>query len=272
MRPRGGAGEWVCLKKRMDQNAPKVKTALACGLGFAISLGSGCTTTRTLSVSPANPTAATSEQGVTCLRSVKRNAVTVWLLTPEYQTDLNEFDPPAFRVLVSNGGDKTFDFSLVNVAALSGEDSVHVFTREEYSRAITLHAVALLHGVDVQTARQLAAEEKMQASIAVADSGPVVGANGTLLHDFSTHEASSSGADVARIEESAKNRRTAIYLRRKELLDEANLMLVPHTVAPGATAGGIGKLDPALISRGQPLKLVVTAGGEAHEFVFEVGR
>jgi hypothetical protein len=42
-------------------------------------------------------------------------------------------------------------------------------------------------------------------------------------------------------------------------------------VAPGSTAGGIVKLDPAPIRRGQPLKLVVTVGGEAHAFVFEVG-
>ena len=88
MRPRGAAGEWVCLKKRRDQNAPKVKTALAFGLGFAISLGGGCTTTRTLLVSPANPAAATADQGVQCLRSVKKNAVSVWLLTPEFRTDL----------------------------------------------------------------------------------------------------------------------------------------------------------------------------------------
>ena len=246
-----------------------MKTALFFGLGLAISLGGGCT--NTLSLAPANPAAATADQGVTCLRSVKKNAVSVWLLTPEYQADLNEFDPPAFRVLVSNNGETAFDFSPVNITASSGDNPVRVITREEYSRAITLHAVALLHNVDVQTARQLAAEEKMQASIAVADSGPVVGANGTLLHDFSTHEASSSGADVARIEESTKNRRTAIYVRRKELLDEASLMLMPHTVAPGATAGGIVKLDPAHVSRGQPLKLVVSAGGETHEFIFRAG-
>ena len=78
-------------------------------------------------------------------------------------------------------------------------------------------------------------------------------------------------AAVARIEESTKNRRTAIYVRRKELLDEASLMLMPHTVAPGATAGGIVKLDPAHVSRGQPLKLVVSVGGETHEFVFRAG-
>ena len=195
--------------------------------------------------------------------------MTVWLLTPEYQTDLNEFDPPAFRVLVSNSGDKTFDFSLVNVAALSGEDSVHVFTREEYCRAINRYEDALLEAFHKQTALQKAPPEELLDSISSRDSLLSGGSSGQQMHDFTGIQNSDS---LAKIEKDAGDRRTAIYLRRKELLDEANLMLVPHTVAPGATAGGIGKLDPALISRGQPLKLVVTAGGEAHEFVFEVGR
>ena len=265
------AGEWVCLKKRMDQNAPKVKIAFFFGLGFAISLGGGCTSTRTLSLAPANPAAATADQGVPCLRSVKKNAVSVWLLTPEYQTDLNEFEPPAFRVLVSNNGDTAFDFSPVNVTASSGGNSVHVFTREEYSRAIGRQQGSLLHNVDMQTARLLAAEEKRQELITLADPMPSQGANGTLLHNFTQYQNSSPTENLTKIEETAKDRRTAIYLRQKELLDEANLMLVPRTVAPGATAGGIIKLDPAPVSRGQPLKLTVTVGGETHEFVFRAG-
>ena len=252
----------------MKQNAPKVKTALFFGLGFAISLGGGCTTTRTLSVSPANPTAVTSEQGVTCLRSVKRNAVTVWLLTPQFRTDLNEFDPPAFRVLVSNNGDQAFDLSPVDVAASSGANLVHVFTREEYCRAINRHAVALLQGVAEQTAQQKAAEEKLRESVTMA-APPVTSGTQGPLYDLSTQPSYLSPEATTRIQ--AADKRTAIYLRRKELLDEANLMLVPHTVAPGSTVGGIVKLDPAQSNRSQPLKLVVAAGGEAHEFVFEVG-
>jgi hypothetical protein len=255
----------------MDQNAPKVKTALFLGLGFAISLGGGCMTTRTLSLAPANPAAAVADQGVPCLQSVKKNAVSVWLLTPEYQTDLREFDPPAFRVMIRNNGDTAFDFSLVNVTASSGENSIHVFTREEYSRAIGRQQGSLLHNVDMQTARQMAEEEKRLELITLADPMPAQGANGTLLHNFTQYQNSSSTENLTKIEEAAKDRRTAIYLRQKELLDEANLMLVPHTVAPGATTGGIIKLDPAPISRGQPLKLVVTVGGETHEFVFRAG-
>ena len=173
--------------------------------------------------------------------------------------------------MIRNNGDKAFDFSPVNVTASSGENSVRVFTREEYCRAITRRQEALLQGIAEQTARQMAAEEKRRETLALADPGPSPGANGTLLHNFTAYQNSSSSEDVTRIEEAAKDRRTAIYLRQKELLDEANLMLVPHTVAPGATAGGIVKLDPVPISRGQPLKLVVTAGGEVHEFVFQTG-
>jgi hypothetical protein len=253
----------------MNQNAPKVKTALLFGLGFAISLGGGCTTTRTLSVSPANPTAATSEQGVQCLRSVKRNAVTVWLLTPKFQTQLHEFDPPAFRVLVSNGGGKAFDFSPVNVTASSGENSVHVFTREEYCRAINRYEDTSLQAAHQRTALQKAPSEELLASMSSRDALLSAGSSGQQMNDFSGNQGSDS---PAKIEKTAADERAAINLRRENLLDEARLMLVQHTVAPGSTAGGIVKLDPASISRGQPLKLVVTIGGEAHEFVFEVGR
>jgi hypothetical protein len=256
------------LEKRTDQNAPKVKTALAFGLGFAISLGGGCTTTRTLSVSAANSAAATSEKGVTCLRSVQRNAVTVWLLTPKYQTDLREFDPPAFRVLVSNNGDKAFDFSLVNIIASSGGNSVHVFTREEYCQAINRYEDALLEAFHKQTAQQKAPAGELLDSISSRDPLLSGGSSGQQMHDFTGIQYSDS---LAKMEETAGDRRTAIYLKWKELLDEAKLMLVQHTVAPGSTAGGIVKLDPASIRRGQPLKLVVTVGGEAHAFVFEVG-
>jgi hypothetical protein len=256
------------LKKRRDQNAPKVKTALAFGLGFAISLGGGCTTTRTLLVSPANPAAATSDQGVQCLRSVKNNAVSVWLLTPEFRTDLREFDPPAFRVLVSNNGDKAFDLSLVNVTASSGENPVHVFTREEYCQAVNRYEDALLEAFHKQTAQQKALAGELLDSISSRDSLLAGGSSGQQMHDFTGIQNSDS---LAKMEETAGDRRTAIYLRRKELLDEAQLMLDQRTMAPGTTAGGIVKLDPAPIRRGQPLKLVVTAGGEAHAFVFEVG-
>ena len=250
----------------MDQNASKVKTALAVGLGFAMALCSGCTTTRTLSVSPANRTAATSEQGVPCLQSVKKNAVAVWLLTPEYQTDLREFDPPAFRVLVRNGGDKAFDFSPVNVIASSGGNSVHVFSSGEYCQAIDRYEDALLQAAHERTALQKAqavSAEELLGSVSSRD--PMrLGVGG----DFSGHQVSDFQAGI---DQAATDQWNAINLKRKNLLDEAQLMLVPHTVAPGLMAGGIVKLDPAQISRGQPLKLVVTVGGETHEFVFEVG-
>jgi hypothetical protein len=252
----------------MNQNAPQVKTALLFGLGFAISLGGGCTTTRTLSVSPANPTAATSDQGVQCLRSVKGNAVTVWLLTPEFRTDLREFDPPAFRVLVRNNGDKAFDFSPVNVTASSGENSVHVFTREEYCRAINRHEDTSLQAAHQRTALQKAPSEELLASMSSRDALLSAGSSGQQMNDFSGNQGSDS---PTKIEKAAADERAAINLRRENLLDEARLMLVQHTVAPGLMAGGIVKLDPARIRRGRPLKLVVTAGDEAHEFVFEVG-
>ena len=234
---------------------------------FGIMALAGCTTTRTLSVSPANPTTATSAQGATGLRSVKTNAVTVWLLTPEYQTDLRKFAPPAFRVLVSNGGDKAFDFSVADVSASSGGNSVHVFTAAEYREAINRQAQTRLLDVIRKTAQQKANE----GFFATSDTPAVLDAEGRLVHEVSFPLSSSTVEGWAEIEAAAADKRDAINLERMERLDEARWMLVRRTVAPGSMAGGIVKLDPTQISRGQALKLVITAGGEPHEFIFEVG-
>ena len=241
------------------------------GLSLVLALCSGCTTTRTLSVSPANRTAATSEQGVPCLQSAKKNVVTVWLLTPQYQTDLRQFDLPAFRVLVRNGGDQAFDFSPANVTASSGGNSVHVFTSGEYCEAIDRRAEVLLQYVDRQTAQQKAQEEQTRVFLATAEPPEYRDWNKTLGRDLALLQSGSAIEGLPGIEGAAADQRNAINLKRKNLLDEAQLMLVQQTVEPGLMAGGIIKLDLVQISRGQPLKLVVTVGGEAHEFVFEVG-
>jgi hypothetical protein len=242
-----------------------MKTPLTFVFGFAVLLGGGCTNTRTLSVSPANPTMVTSEQGMTSLRSVKRNAVTVCLLTPQFQTARREFDPPTFRVLVRNDGDKVCDFSPANVTALSGASSVHVFTRMEYCQAINRYEDALLRLGHGQTSLHETSGDGLQDVSAMSlDPAMSKGVSNRPVQEFSEYAAiPSTGASTPQ--------QAAVNHRRKALLDEATRMLVQRTVAPGTMAGGIIKLDPAKISHGQPLKLVVTVGGEAHEFVFEVG-
>ena len=88
--------------------------------------------------------------------------------------------------------------------------------------------------------------------------------------DFSMYQNGSSIGDSASTEETASQNRAAIERWRKKMLDEAQFMLAQHRVASGTKTDGIIKLDPAQVSPGQPLKLVITMGGEAHEFVFAV--
>jgi len=76
----------------------------------------------------------------------------------------------------------------------------------------------------------------------------------------------------AQLDTNAKDRQEEIEAWRQHLLDGARMMLGEHTVPPGEMAGGVIRLDPRAVAAGRTLRLVVTAGGEAHEFVFDVGR
>jgi hypothetical protein len=241
------------------------------GLGAVLALCGGCTTTRTLAVSNLNPTAPTFEHGVPCLQSARTNAVTVWLLTPVYRTDLRDLHPPAFRVLVKNGGDRAFDFFPDNISASSGGTAVHVFTAEEFIREIDRQAAVLVHMLDIGTAETKEKADQTEAYAAVATPGTSPGANGPV-YDFSTVPHRLGEDAKEQIDEQAAGRRAEIERWRRELLDDARLMLGRHTVAPGAMAGGVVRLAPAGVGGGQPLKIVITAGGETHEFYFDVGR
>lgn len=248
----------------------KMKTTLLLGLGLAVSFNGGCTTTRTLSASPSNEAAAMSEQGMPCLRSVKANAVTVWLLTSKYRSDPREFNPPVLRVLVRNGGDKAFTLSTDSIAASSGTSSVRVITSEEYRREIGRREQELLQGVDGTVAKRLAGEEALREYADTLAPQTEIGAQGELMHGFSWREYDSMTVAKAGIETEAETQRAAIRGWSEKLLDDAPMMLTRITVAPGLMAGGLVKLDPSQIRRGQPLRLVVTVGGEAHEFLFDV--
>jgi hypothetical protein len=91
------------------------------------------------------------------------------------------------------------------------------------------------------------------------------------MHEFPAKGTGFSTESPAGLDQAAEARQAAVNRRRNELLDATQPMLGKMTVAPGTMAGGIIKLDPAQISQGQLLKLVVTVGGEPHEFIFEVG-
>jgi len=252
----------------------KMNAGLLIGLGLAIAFSGGCSTTRTLAVSPLNPVVPTYEHGMPCLQSVKKNAVTVWLLTPEFRTSLQDLRPPAFRMLAKNGGDRDFEFSPDSVTASAGGRAVHVLTAVEYAREIDRQAAALAHMLDLGAAGAKEKADQTEAIAATATPGttPGAGANGGPMNDFSTIPHGSAADAKQQIDATTESRRAEIEAWRKNLLTDAEMMLGRQTVAPGMMAGGIIRLAPADLSGGGPLKIVITAGGETHEFLFDVGR
>jgi len=243
---------------------------LAAGLGAALAL-CGCTATRTLTVSPSNPAAPTEEAGVPCLRSAGTNPVTLWLLSPHFRATMDDLSPPAFRVLVKNGGAQAFAFSPDSIAAFSGGTAVHVLAAEEYVRAIDAQAVALERLTDVNVAQARQKLDAYEALAAIATPGQTAGANGPM-YDFSTVPHPDTDIAKAQLSAMEKSRRDEIEAWRQRLLDDAQAMLDRHTVAPGTMAGGVIRLAPEDVAPGRPLKLTITAGGETHEFLFDVGR
>ena len=233
----------------------------------AIALG-GCATTRTLSFSSSNLVAPIDEHGVLCLHSGGANPVSLWLLTPRFRTDPDDLTPPAFRLLVKNGGGQAFAFSPANLAVSCGGASVHVYTAVEYARAIDAQAVALHRMADQNVAQAREKLDELETYAAAA--APAVDTMG--LVDFSSVRQASTEQDREQLDANQKNRQTEIETWRQNLLEGAQMMLGEHAVPPGEMAGGVVRLDPRAVGAGRTLKLVVTAGGESHEFVLDVGR
>ena len=239
-------------------------------LAAAIALG-GCATTRTLTFSSSNPVAPTDEHGVLSLHSGGANPVTLWLLTPRFRTDPDDLTPPAFRVLVKNGGTQAFAFSPANITASADGAAVRVLTAVDYAREIDRQAVAMRQMADSNVAK---AREKLDQLEAYAASAPPLTTPGAYgpMYDMSSVRQPSTDEAREQLDANQKSRQTEIEAWRQNLLDGAQMMLGEHTVPPGEMAGGVVRLDPRAVGAGRMLRLVVTAGGEAHEFVFDVGR
>jgi len=239
-------------------------------LAVAMALG-GCTATRTLTVSAANPAAATEEGGVPCLRSAGTNPVTLWVLTPRFRASLDDLAPPAFRILVKNGGRQAFAFSPASIMAFSDGTEVPVLTAAEYLRAIDVQAVALERMTDVASAQARQKIDDYEALASNATAG-ITTDTAKPMYDFSTVPHPDTEAEKEKVAASEKDRRDEINRWRRRLLDDVPAMLGDQTVAPGTMAGGVIRLAPENVSPGRTLKLTENAGGETHEFLFEVGR
>ncbi len=242
-----------------------MNTAKACVFAaFGIMVLGGCATTRTLSVSQANTAAISFAQGKPWLKPVKRSAVAVWLLTPTYKTHLSELLPPAFLVIVHNGGDRLISLSSEDVAATVAGHPVHLLTYEEYRDEIDRQA-----------------RQEMVKTWAQAGWGPgridlperwVMNSNDQLDH-LPPELILSPGVDSALLDRRAQAQALVLEFRRGDLLADARLMLGlgQSAISPGRSAARVLRLRPSDLSSGQRLRILVKTGDETHEFLYEVG-
>jgi len=217
-----------------------MNTVKACVLAaFAILVLGGCTTTRTLSVSQENGATLGFAQGRPWLQSVKRNTVAVWLLTPTYKTDLNDLIPPAFLVVVRNGGDQTMSLSRGDITATADGRPIHILTYEEYCGEIDRQAGQESFRLQEPLGRGEAPNESPE----LWEPGGIMWLGERLID-----------------------------LQRDHLLADAGLMLVldQYLIAPGQAIKGVVRLKPSDLSSGQRLRILVKTGDETHEFFYDV--
>jgi hypothetical protein len=254
--------------------------ALPCGARWllvsaaAMLVCGGCVSTRTISVSPASPVRPMFEKGIPALGSQKTNFVCVWLLSSEFTKDTGGL--PAFQIGVVNGGDATFDFSTANVTAMSGSTPVPVLTYEQIAKRIKKDANRLAMATAMAGASQSIAASAPQTTYSSGTYGTrgaygKPATYGTYSGVSTTYNPAATAAAQAQINANTSSQMSAITANRDALLSGMGDILRLNTVRPGASAGGIIKLDASRIEPG-PLKLIATVNGEVHEFIFEVGK
>jgi hypothetical protein len=230
---------------------------------LAAALLAGCTTTHTLSVSQANTAAISFAQGKPWLESAKRNTVAVWLLTPTYQTHLSELLPPAFFVVVRNGGDRLISLSSGDITATAAGHPVHLLTYEEYRDEIDRQARQAMVGIWSQAGGLTGRTELPERW----------GLNSNDQPDHLPPELIlSPGVDSALLDRRAQAQGLVLEFRRNALLADARWMLELNqsAIAPGHSAARVLRLRPSDLSSGQRLRILVKTGDETHEFLYEV--
>lgn len=235
--------------------------------------GTGCTSTRTLSFASSESQSPVYEQGVAVLQSQQTNGVVVRVLTPEFTSETNSL--PALLIYVSNGTDKSFDFSANDIEVLSGKSRVKVYSYEEMQKRIKRESALLAFALAMNAAGQ-----SMQASMPKTSytSGSVnaYGAGGYSYANYSgyttTYNPAAAASAQAQINANMMNQMSMVATTRSIQLNDTGSFLRRNTVMPGKMAGGVVKLHAQHIKKGKPLRLRVTAGGEAHEFALDVGK
>ena len=237
----------------------------ACVLAaFGLAVLSGCATTRTLSVSAENKAAPVYVQGRPWLQSAKRNSVALWLLTPTYKTRLSELLPPAFLVVVRNGGDQVIGLSRGDITATVAGRPVHVLTSEEYQGEINRQAT--------QTSAAIWAQQPGLGGQVMLPERWVERADGQVDH-LAPELILTPAVDGTPVERRLQFEQAMVDQRRGELLADAGSMLpsARQAIGPGQTFACVLRLAPAGLSGGRQLRVLVRVGDETHEFVYDIG-
>lgn len=214
----------------------------------------GCTTTGTISGMPQDKVTAIQSGGNTWLLSVRKNTVAVRPVTPTYRTRAKDFLFPAFLLEVRNGGAEGIALSSDDVTASISGKPVPCLTLGECQEVIRRS--------DREIATIKAAIGNMWSPLDMSERDQSLGIG--------------SGSGLQAMQSFGEQGLTTIqqlYLRREVLLAEAKAMIGPgpSSIAPGQSIRRVILFNPSELSSGHRVIIQVKAGGETHEFSFDLG-
>ena len=248
------------------RNAMKPLHPRALVVGGLALLGA-CTSTRTLSVSPADRTMALQTAGQTWLHSTKRNTVAVCILTPSYDRRPTKLLYPGFLLEVRNAGTGMIGLSRDDITVSQNGRPVHCLTSEEYCSEITRRSEQ--ERATIQAAMRSARAPLGEPEHGVDYKGDRVGSSDPLAN----WGYSSLPQTIGSFMEQGRVKLQELDRRRESLLADARSMMRParDEIAPGQSIRRVIRLRPADLSPGMPVRIRIQADGETHEFAFEVG-
>ncbi len=213
---------------------PSVTTAV-----LLLFLLSGCESVRRLAIAPAGEA---TRLGPRTLAAEQNHRVEVELRSDTFSADLGEL--PTFALTVHNHGPTPLEFGPGHVRVMSHGRTIPLYSRDELTAAIELAA-----------RREAEAYTGQQAEV-------------FLQADASRVDPSSALANI----EAAKrtNRAGKGRTHHNQQLAEAAQLLIPTTVAAGASITRLVKLHSQDIEAKTPLLLRISVDGEVHEFTFTV--
>ena len=219
-------------------------------LGAGVALG-GCVSPRTISVPAADASRVVDGRGNPVPPSRQQVDVKVILVTSKFSNDTDAL--PTFYLEVRNRGASGVDFSPENVVAFSGGSRVRVYTSSELADRIKREAEAEAAAAAANEASQLkGASMSRQATSRNMMENPVPWA-------------------VTKAQNDARSGMNQIEPAGEQQPADLGQLLQTSSIPPHGTVGGAVVFHAEDIRSGQPLRLLVTVGGEVHEFRFEVG-